>query len=222
MTGNGMLSTVSSELRVGNKRDTQILDWLETAVTSLGDMYEFSSLNRYAAKPTTGGVPDIQLADDFHWAKSFRIPVRRIVLTPIDELALSHDAPDYRTRTGTINWYYLNGKTLGLYLVPTGIDTIEYQYQKYPDPIVATDVEYTDIPAEWHNYLAQVALTAGYALDRNITAQQSSQAAEKSILRTLGASKYRRPDVNNVFSGPDDLRSSRLARPRIPRNIPIP
>src|SRR3990172_9317590 len=124
-----MIDQVSDEVR-NVSIAAKITRWLNMGIIDIAHSYVFGTLHKYATKATASGNPDIILEDDLHWLKTVEIPATQRKIWPEDEQRLSESYPDYRTRTGTITRYYLNGTVMGLYQVPSGIFTVTYSYQK--------------------------------------------------------------------------------------------
>ena len=210
-----MIDQVSDELR-NTAIQTKITRWLNMTIVELATKFIFGHLHAYGTKVTVAGNPDVTLDSDFLWLKGLQIPNDVITVYPIDENSVSQGWPNYRTQQGTITNYYLNGLRLSLWMVPSGIKTLTYPYQKRPSKLVAlTDV--SDLPEEWHSLITQGATTKGYDYDSNPESIKS-KAREKDLLKALGSNVYRRPDDPIVLGG--RAYRSRLPRPRFPAHYP--
>ena len=98
--------------------------------------------------------------------KTVEVPARQAKLWPEDESRLSESFPDYRTRTGTVTHYYVNGRYMGLYQVPSGIEQVTFAYQRRPFKLsVSTDI--CELPGEWHGLIVQRAISKGYSSEGN-------------------------------------------------------
>lgn len=214
-----MIDQVSDELR-NVSITSKITRWLNLAIIEVATNYVFGHLNKYGTKNTVAGDPDVTLDSDFLWLKYIGIPTEQRNLTPEDEAFLASNYPDYRTKQGTIQWYYLNGIKLGLYQVPSGIATLTYAYQKRPLKLAGTDPanEISDLPEEWHNLIAQKAITKGFNYEGNTDGYNKSVAEENRALIRLGTSVYRRIDDPVVMGG--STSRVRIPRPRLPSNFP--
>jgi len=213
-----MIDQVADELR-NITISTKITRWLNMSVTDISSAYTFGPLHKYASKGTVPSIPDIQLELDIHWLKTVEIPIQNRKIYPIDESRLSESDPNYRTLTGQVNRYYLNGVLMGLWHVPSSIFPITYSYQRRPVKLIdLTDI--SDLPPEWHSLIIQKAITKGYSRDGNNDGVLRSKGEEKELLKKLGANAYRRLD-ETVVQGTSGT-SSKPGRPRVPRNIPVP
>ena len=211
-----MLDIVSNE--VGNKSiSSDITNWLNMSIIDLASKYVFGTLHMYDSKNTSVGVPDITLADDFYWLKTIAIPLQMRKLYPEDEQRISEGYPQYRTLQGTVSYYYLNGKNLGLWQVPSGVFAIEYSYQRRPIKLVSPD-DTCDLPPEWQTLLIQKAITKAYSQEGNSEGFGISMQLEAKLFKELQISAYRRPDETFIYSG-KDVRN-RIPRPRLPSNFP--
>jgi hypothetical protein len=212
-----MLDIISSEL--GNiSIDTKITNWLNMVIIDLASKYVFGTLHKYDSKTTEVGIPDVTLADDFYWLKTIAIPTQSRKLYPEDEQRISEGYPEYRTLQGTITHYYLNGKKLGLWQVPSGAFSVDYSYQRRPIKL-AGSADICDLPSEWHTLVIQKAITKGYSQEGNDSGFAISLQLEARLFKELQVSAYRRPDETFVFNS-RDVRG-RIARPRLPSNYPI-
>jgi len=214
MTLQEMITLVSGELH-NTSIDTRITTWINLAVIELSSEYVFGTLHAYGSENTQAGVPDITLNSDLHWLKIIGIPAEGRNLFPKDESWCAERSPDYRTLQGQVSYYYLNNKTCGLFYVPASVIVVTYAYQRE-----ATDI--SDLPVDWHELIAQKAITRGHNLDGNSDDAVKSEAKEERIKTRLKSHLYRRLDVSHVLSGPEI--SGRPGRPVFPSNpmIPVP
>jgi hypothetical protein len=211
-----MLDIISSE--IGNVNiNSKITNWLNMVIIDLASKYVFGTLHMYDSKVTSLGIPDIALADDFYWLKTIAIPSQMRKLYPEDEQRISEGYPQYRTLQGTISYYYLNGKNLGLWQVPSGAITIEYSYQRRPVKLAGLD-DVCELPPEWHTLVIQKAITKAYSQEGNDSGFGISMQLEAKLFKELQVSAYRRPDETFIYSG-KDVRN-RIPRPRLPSNFP--
>jgi len=212
-----MLDIVSNEL--GNVNiNSKITNWLNMAIIDLASKYVFGTLHKYGSTFTELGIPDIILEDDFYWLKTIAIPLQNRKLYPEDEQRISEGFPEYRTLQGTINYYYINNKTMGLWQVPSGVFAVEYSYQKRPIKLLNPE-DISDLPAEWHTLIIQKAITKGYSQEGNNSGFGISIQLEAKLFRELQISSYRRPDETFILGGPNVR--GRIPRPRLPGNFPI-
>src|SRR5437899_1444286 len=148
-----MLDIISNE--IGNVSiNSKITNWLNMVILDLASKYVFGTLHKYDSKTTSLGIPDIVLADDFYWLKTIGIPSQTRKLYPEDEQRISEGFPQYRSLQGTVSYYYLNGKNLGLWQVPSGAFAVEYSYQRRPIKLINPD-DICELPSEWHTLVIQ-------------------------------------------------------------------
>jgi hypothetical protein len=216
MTHQEMIDYVAGQLR-NTKIQSLITSWLNLAIDELGNSYVFGHLNKYGSKNTAAGVPDVILDTNFHWLKIIQIPLDSRKLYPYDESMLAESYPDYRTNQGEVTHYYLNGQTLGLWHVPSGIKAITYSYQGYPLHLSALG-DISDLPIPWHELVAQKAVTKGFAYQRDQGAKKESEASESKLLFRVNASLYKRPDDKIVLGGLTHRK--RPPYPKLPSNYP--
>lgn len=213
-----IIDQVADALR-NSSIQSKIIRWLNMGLLDISARYVFGTLHANATKLTDPGVPDALLESDFHWLKTIAIPSQNVKLYPVDEQRVSEAHPDYRTRTGNVSRYYLNGNYLGLYLVPSDAWTLEYSYQRRPNKLSESDLTvYPDLPPEWHALLAQKAVTFGSFSEGDKEGHAESLRAENILMRGLGTVVYRRGDAMTVLSGPTS--AGRPARPTLPATYP--
>lgn len=177
---------------------TTITGWLNLALINICSKFMFGHLHAYDTRTTENGNPDITLPADYHWLKLIQIPAQNKILFPKDEVWCQAQSPTYRTQKGSIDHYYLNGRRLSLFQVPSGIVTISFSFQRRPVKMVSsTDV--CDLPEEWHEYVMQKAITIGYEAEGNTEGVARSMAAERTIKKEIGATAYNRPDYPVVM-----------------------
>lgn len=214
MTLQEMITQVSDEIR-NVSINTKITRWLNMAIIELAGKYIFGTLHSYKSVVTSPSIPDVLLESDFYWLKTIEIPSLQRKLWPEDEQRLSESYPKYRTQTGTVSKYYLNGISLGLFMVPTSALTITYSYQRRPIKLVALDT-YCDLPPDWHTLVTQKATTLGYSYEGNIEAKIASQRSEAVLLTNLARALYRRPDESLVAGSGNSGTGGKPAYPRLP------
>lgn len=220
MTHQEMLDQVSDELRNKTVYD-KITRWLNISSIELATQFVFGHLHTYGSVSTVASTPDVTLASNFLWPKSFQIPATQTKLSPKDEQEISEEHPDYRTLEGSVDYYYLNGITLGLFMVPTGVEIITYSYQRKPQTLTYPTIYYnSDLPEEWHELICQKAITKGYAYEGNSEGIVRSQNQETRLLIRLGASAYKRPDESLILG--ESTLKTRPPHPSFPTNIVIP
>ncbi len=212
-----MIDIVANNIR--NKSiSIDITNWLNIAIIDLASKYSFGTLHKYDLKNTSLGIPDVILADDFYWLKTVGIPSQNRKLYPEDEQRIAEGFPQYRSLQGTVSYYYLNGKNLGLWQVPSGSFAVEYSYQSHPIKLI-NPADLSDLPPEWHTLVIQKAITKGYSQEGNDSGFSISLQMEARLLRELQLSAYRRPDETLILSGPNAR--GRVPRPKLPGNFPI-
>ena len=211
-----MLDIIASEL--GNVSiNSRITSWLNMVIIDLASKYVFGNLHKYDSKTTSIGIPDLILADDFYWLKTIAIPTQFRKLYSEDEQRISEGFPQYRTLQGTVSYYYLNGKILGLWQVPSGGFAVDYSYQRRPVKLVnPTDI--CDLPSEWHTLVIQKAITKGYSQEGNESGFAISLQLEARLFKELQISVYRRPDETFVLG--ESSGRGRPPRPKLPSNYP--
>lgn len=192
MTHQEMITFVSEQLR-NTKIDSLITSWLNLSAVEFANSYEFGHLNTYSSKNTSAGVPDVTLDTDFHWLKTIQIPADNRTLYPESDQYLAKTDPDYRTEQGEVVAYYLNGLTLGLWKVPSGVKTITYSYQRKPVALVAT-TDVSELPDTWHEVICQSAISKGFVRQRDGNAKVDSDRRIKELLKLNKASLFKRPD----------------------------
>ena len=212
-----MIDQVSDELR-NTKIQTKITRWLNMSIIELATQYIFGHLHKYLSKNTIAGNPDIVMDSDFLWLKMLQIPADSTKIYFRDENVIEEAYPSYRITQGTITHYYLNGITLGLWQVPSGIKTLTGAYQKRPAKLI-DDLSITcDLPEEWHQLVTQKATTKGYDYEGNTEGSVKSKSTESQILARLGSSIYKRPDETVIMGG--SSYRTRPPRPQLPANYP--
>lgn len=213
MTGQEMINEVENQLRNDNI-ESLIQGWLTDAVDALASRYLFRTLISRNSKTTTATQPDITLDDNFYLPLLFLIPNEDRKLEPVSEAELATCYPKYRTTTGTIQDYYLNGKTLSLFYVPASTGTIiTYAFIKQPaKPKDGLATEYIDLPREWHQIICLRAIRKGAKYMGDIDILSMATGEEKDLLRELKPTLYQRPDIRHVLKSFNNL-SGRPGRP---------
>lgn len=219
MTHQEMVDQVSDELR-NVSITSKITRWLNMSIVDLGTKYIFGHLNVYYNAPTVSSNPDWVLPTDFLWLKTIQIPSTVTKIYPKDEQILAEENPDYRTLTGEITHYYINGTTLSFFRVPSGIVQVYTSYQKRPVKLVSM-ADVCDLPEEWHLLVIQKAITIGFRYEGNTEGKDSSEKAEARLLRGLGSNVYRRPD-ETLVTGSDPTSYQKPDRPRLGANPQYP
>lgn len=222
MTGQEMVDQISDAIRNATI-DTKIVRWINMKITECGMKFTFEYLQKYAAVNTAVGTPDVVLASDYQWLKSAQIPVQNRFIYPKDESFLSQAYPNYRTQQGQVTYYYMSGpRTLGLFLVPSSIVSLNYCYQARPLKLAGLDLpnEQSDLPEEFHQYICKGAEILAWQYEGDSEQYTQAVIEEKKLLRTLGLTRYRRPDAPLEMGS--DISNSRVrpAYPKLPANFP--
>lgn len=211
---------VSDELR--NKRiAAKILGWLNRGQDWITGRLIFGQLNDYFSLPTVATNPDITLPATFHWLKTIQIPAEDRKLYPINEAELAETNPKYRTLTGTIDRYYLNGIKLGLWYVPASIKTITGSFQKRAARLISDYSVSCELPEEWHEVVCLDAIVRGYSYEGNPAGKASATIDRDKRFKELARNLHKRPD-DPVIMGENSNLSARPPRPRLPSNYPQP
>lgn len=220
MTHQEMEDFVSDELR--NKRiAARILGWLNRGQDWITARIMFGQLNDYFSEPTSAGNPDITLPTTFHWLKTIQIPVENTKLYPINEAQLAEANPKYRTMTGTVQRYYLNGIILGLWYVPAGIKVVTGSFQKRAAKLLSDYSVVCELPEEWHEVVCLDAIVRGYSYENDPSGKQSAILDRDKRFKELAKNAYKRPD-DPIVMGEYTTNTGRPPRPRLPNNYPQP
>lgn len=211
MTGQEMRDEVKNQLR-NNSIDSLADGWLYDAALALTTRYLFRLLISRDVAQLAANDPDAELATDFHSPLVFFIPAEDRVLYPVNEVELATCYPKYRETQGTVQYYYLNGRNFSAWQVPPAVTYVGYSYIRRPvRPSDSLDVEYPDLPLEWHqvNCLRAIIRGAKYMGDTDIL--EMAKAEERELIRELKPTVYQRPDVHHIL---------RSFNPRMGRSTP--
>lgn len=210
-----MVDQVTDELR-NTKIESKILRWLNLATIRVASQYVFGHLHKYYTKSITGNNPDVVLDSDFLWLKSAILEADNKTLVPRDESELKFRYPKYRTQTGTVDNYYLNGKILSTFMVSPINKTLSGAYQRRPVKItLSVDC---DLPDEWHELICIRAIKMGYRYDRK-DIPVSLIEEERMCLRSVEPGIQKRPD-ELLIMGINATPVGKPGRPRFPSNYP--
>lgn len=212
MTNDEMIEWVKNELR-NTKIDSLISTWLKQAAVNLANQYKFPAFNVSTTINTAGSNPDVVLPADFHWLIAHPSLVSSVrPLDPWDENDLSSSFPDYRTLEGQITHYYLRGRTICFYQVPSTIQSVNIHYQAIP-------ASAEDLPEQLHSIIVQEAIISGYSRDGDNAGMERATLTKRQLFRPLIAGLIRRPDYPLVV-GVNNRSGKKPPYPRLPANYP--
>lgn len=199
MTGQEMKDEVKRQLR-NNSLETEADIWIYDSILALATRYVFRLLISRNTATTVSNTPDIELDTNFHNPLVFFIPSENRKLEPVDEIELATCYPKYRSTQGTIQGYYLSGRTLSLWQVPASVLDIGYTYIRRPSKLAFhLSGEYPDLPTEWHQVACLRAIIKGAKYMGDTDVLQMAKVEERELVSELKPTIYQRPDVHHIL-----------------------
>ena len=217
MTLAEMVTEVESQLRNDNISD-RIKSWLNQAMYELASNFEFPYLNSEATITSEVGIRNYLLASDLHWLKGIWCDGRTpSLLWPETNLSLAAHDPHFRSQTGTVYYYILEGRNISFWRVPANSETFTYTYQRRPAKMVIGD-DKSALPPEWDYLLIQRAKCIGYEAERNPLLDGAKQEYLMNF-KLLSKTVYHRPDFPVILKSYNNSPVA-LGRPQLPPNFP--
>jgi len=217
MTLAEMVDEVATRMRNDNV-SIRIKGWLNQSMNDLAASYEFPALHAMANFNSAVGVQSYLLEDNLYWLKAMWVDGRTPpMIWPTTEADLASCDPYFRSQRGTVYYYYLNDRTLGLWRIPASVETFTYTYQKRPVKMVNDD-DRSSLPPEWDQLVLLKTMIRAYEYDRNDLVN-SAKADFSFFLKDRSKTVYHRSDFPVILKSYSQAPVG-LGRPQLPPNYP--